>query len=125
MPPKKKPAKKPSRDADMPTAEVELGCSICTETITDAAELPCAHAFCYKCITDSLAKAKKGQGKCPLCRKAAKKAQVQRSRVLERLAANVEGTCAPGAAHGCKYKGRRDALREHEKELPFSLCKLF
>ena len=100
------------------TAEVEVVCSICTETMADAAELPCAHAFCYKCIIDNLELSLRGQGKCPMCRKATKASDVERSRVLERLAANVEGTCAPGAAHGCKYKGRRDALRAHEKACP-------
>ena len=120
MPPKKKGqsvTKEQQPGAGATTAEVEVVCSICTETITDAAELPCAHGFCHTCITQSLSHNGPGRGKCPLCRKAAKVSDVQRNRILERLAANVEGTCTH-ASHGCAYKGRRDALREHEKDCP-------
>ena len=99
------------------SVEVEVVCSICTDTITDAAELKCGHAYCFKCIDGHLQRATQGQGTCPLCRKPAKPSDVTRNSFLERVASNLTRPCSH-AAHGCTYTGRRDELRDHEKDCP-------
>jgi len=98
-------------------ADVEVVCSICNGVMTDAADLPCGHAYCFGCITKTLAE-RQGHGLCPLCREPAKAADLNRNRVLERLAAAHEVPCRY-AERGCGFVGKRDDAKAHAETCAF------
>lgn len=88
-----------------------LRCPICLDTVRDATFTggePCQHFFCKNCITKALTR----QMSCPVCKQSMSIDALRPHLFVQEHVGDVVEPCR-FVGHGCKWRGRNDALQGH------------